>query len=1381
MAAQSYLNAPAYAAAKAEQQLDKLEAKLVDYYSRLIKSSNKVASGNLHNQVNRILDEFAPKSGCTAYVLQDDEVNAYCLPNKEIFLTTGLLNALENRDQLEFILGHELSHIRKSGKIVRETESLPEYLHRARFDEYAGDVEGFLEANKTGNPMEGIKILQKIASGSYGGAVHGDTTHRVLNLFWVTKLRDLEGIQREPRKLELDYSGTTYSDAPNMKVFRKLDGSAATYRNQIERCEGLLPTLAVYEAVSHAAKDELNPIEQDNLQTIRESLFDRLTEHAEPALAKLGIENTVQNRYNLAEIVKVMCGGDNRAALPLSAQMIGMIMPATFQALDLVPIYVKQEYIDDYLVMVTGQMRREKKKGIEKLVKSFFSNAKKVGVELNLRISGLFFANGEGFDKEYEKIFAYDHIKGEKTGIAFTNKFKSSLEKMSKQQMIAALRRAQRFHEAVENDHFYSVLIDDLPIYPSNFQSKDPVLDWLEVIIPFLGSDEAYESRNFSEVYNTYFSDFNDNIKCPDISTFERAVSIIKDADDHGRDILSRGQRDYFIEQFRMKLLHDVLEKKDYRKAAKLVEESLRIHPISEYFDMEYIWGIEKFDRLPDDIYIQTYLSFLLPPIDAGKRQAALIPRFLRDVSVRDALAFLSDNLSALRSAAPLEYVFEQKPKTNEELSECLQMPGRISQALGREGQQDIAGLVLVELLNKHAQADRLDLIKALLDHESDLKLKRYMYETLIDAILHSDDAKEIYLTSHMSIDEIDKWYEKKEEEREDGTRKVIAWDMLWQSCRLNDKDNYWHKGRYSSGVFTLVLSSTNETDATNSMSVAPFYDLDVAQKYAIIRMLLADAKHGVLQSPKYKKRVAKEVLEELVSAENEHDRKALGIIEDVFSLYMQAAPMQQTYFTLMPLLLEHCFIKPESRTANKRVIVESWLDRWHKDFVSSWSTDKIAEFKETFYASVKELPKIEDKENYDTANAVAADLSRRYGLESEAALYLKGIVRYSTSFSAEETQASAEKVAAKKMNVIDFIQAAARNLGSPGIRFLQLIGQFTDIPEEYAASFSKVYDDLRGQSKVSAYHTIIRELPTFKDRFTGLDEAIGGGSINTVYSTHTHDGRKKVVKVLNPNASYMNEMSLGILKEVLDDLANTKSEYRLGREILDDIAEWIKRDIEQPNTAEQESEFRKANHGFKGVDGYQMMVPELEFSNRFVKIEDYVEGTNMTRTRQLAEQGHDIKAITATLAKNYLYQMAHGLVHSDVHPGNFRITEDKKIAILDRNYYLQFTEEQKEKFAALVTSAMQSDVIGFTQSLSSVVNMNGHSLNEQDVAGIFEQRGDLTDKVLTTMKQIRSRGAKVPIELTLLLRNVHSLNKFAQDAGFSGLEEAISYSGAAA
>lgn len=58
------------------------------------------------------------------YVIQSPEFNAFTIPGGNIYLTTGLLDAVQNPDELAFIIGHELGHnendhTREKARLIR--------------------------------------------------------------------------------------------------------------------------------------------------------------------------------------------------------------------------------------------------------------------------------------------------------------------------------------------------------------------------------------------------------------------------------------------------------------------------------------------------------------------------------------------------------------------------------------------------------------------------------------------------------------------------------------------------------------------------------------------------------------------------------------------------------------------------------------------------------------------------------------------------------------------------------------------------------------------------------------------------------------------------------------------------------------------------------------------------------------------------------------------------------------------------------------------------------------------------------------------------------------------------------------------------------------
>jgi predicted Zn-dependent protease len=110
--------------------------------------------------VGQSLVLYSSRSGLDFYfsVLNSPEINAFATPGGYIFVTTGLLQLLENEDELAGVLAHEIAHVTEQHlhrelaprKKVSATETLARILSRGR-----GDLGGGLSKMVTA----GLKTL----------------------------------------------------------------------------------------------------------------------------------------------------------------------------------------------------------------------------------------------------------------------------------------------------------------------------------------------------------------------------------------------------------------------------------------------------------------------------------------------------------------------------------------------------------------------------------------------------------------------------------------------------------------------------------------------------------------------------------------------------------------------------------------------------------------------------------------------------------------------------------------------------------------------------------------------------------------------------------------------------------------------------------------------------------------------------------------------------------------------------------------------------------------------------------------------------------------------------------------------------------------------
>jgi predicted unusual protein kinase regulating ubiquinone biosynthesis (AarF/ABC1/UbiB family) len=153
------------------------------------------------------------------------------------------------------------------------------------------------------------------------------------------------------------------------------------------------------------------------------------------------------------------------------------------------------------------------------------------------------------------------------------------------------------------------------------------------------------------------------------------------------------------------------------------------------------------------------------------------------------------------------------------------------------------------------------------------------------------------------------------------------------------------------------------------------------------------------------------------------------------------------------------------------------------------------------------------------------------------------------------------------------------------------------------------------------------------------------------------------------------------------------------------------------------------------------------------------------------------MKQVVSLLVGTTVNQIAAGLVHSDIHIGNFRVTPDKKVAILDRNFFLSPTPQEQELLFAILNPLEESS--RREELLINYLNIPiTTSTLKKSVAQVTEgmQEKDWS-KAQSGLISLKQNGVKIPLTITLLIKNFNSLRLMAQKAGFKDLSETFAYS----
>ncbi len=538
-------------------------------------------------------------------------------------------------------------------------------------------------------------------------------------------------------------------------------------------------------------------------------------------------------------------------------------------------------------------------------------------------------------------------------------------------------------------------------------------------------------------------------------------------------------------------------------------------------------------------------------------------------------------------------------------------------------------------------------------------------------------------------------------------------------------------------------------------------FRMNQAAKYILLRKLLT-GEEGLISNSSNRPKFLKELIANMVEKNGEDG--LVSLIDEVVTGLGKVNSWKPIYFALQTLIAERLAIPPEK------------LSSWQK---INWSLFDLQ--------GSELLKKIKGRGSLTLDQLFR--IIRRKDFQSYPWRHEKDFLNYSEELLRSilrDRGMEAPSMEGKELTPLSFVIQFAQQTGALGVRFLQLLPQFADLPEKYESEFSKVYDSTYGQSKLAALTVLEREWPTFWDEVDTIEERVGGGSLMTVYKIKTKSGKEEVVKVLNPNLLYHLETNVTLITELLNYLAKEYGEkYQLANLVVGDVREWIERDVKFKDFLTKDKQFRQENDGFK-PDGfeYEIYVPRSSGpANSYFMREEFIDGKNLTQWDDLKREGHDMKQIVSVIAKNYVGQLRRGFAHSDVHIGNFRVTKDKKVAILDRNFYLEFDENMKEFVDSLVNPLK---LLSLTpgQVVDQLLKISKASVSD-------EERRELMSAWQETLMQIqkgnwkslskflvslRKNGVKLPLEMTLVFKNINSLQHMARRAGFRSLLDAYLY-----
>ena len=241
--------------------------------------------------------------------------------------------------------------------------------------------------------------------------------------------------------------------------------------------------------------------------------------------------------------------------------------------------------------------------------------------------------------------------------------------------------------------------------------------------------------------------------------------------------------------------------------------------------------------------------------------------------------------------------------------------------------------------------------------------------------------------------------------------------------------------------------------------------------------------------------------------------------------------------------------------------------------------------------------------------------------------------------------------------------------LGPTYVKIGQLASNRSDLlPKAYCDAFEKLRDD----ANPMPFDVVIEQIDraygkSWHEVFASIDPVpLGAASIAQVHKATLLDGTTVAVKVRRP----------GVAESMAEDIMLMKHLLALGefasnshRDILLSLEGFIE-EIER--TTASEVDFTSELHNLMRFhdeladeEGVTSPVAYPQYSCESVLVMVFVQGTEISHTQALREQGIDVSALARRVCQSYVTQVLDdGFFHADPHPGNILVRDGEVVWI---------------------------------------------------------------------------------------------------------------------
>lgn len=438
-------------------------------------------------------------------------------------------------------------------------------------------------------------------------------------------------------------------------------------------------------------------------------------------------------------------------------------------------------------------------------------------------------------------------------------------------------------------------------------------------------------------------------------------------------------------------------------------------------------------------------------------------------------------------------------------------------------------------------------------------------------------------------------------------------------------------------------------------------YSLSKTQKTILLYKLLAEDKNGLLNNRALHPKIA-----DLVMGSIEDDKSTKSFLKNVI-LAVLGQDRGRTKIALgVSSSLSDVFLQHKVDASNKYAAQEIVKKKRQEEDDQDRRSGHSSPSKETRQTNKLEdqklavnIERLFDQSRSDIMNDPTNNhpdvLSMRASLEN---LYSSTF----TGFGQPVTVSPALVSESQKVPSAKFIVEVGKALGSLGVRFLQVMGQYFDIGPDMQKDFQQVYDSASPLFMGNAFQTTDKAIETMQDEITALESGktkmasdddtklrieslkkevtnmtnyrdnmfvvrkIGGGSVNTAYivtkklvdgSASKNLSDREIYKILNPNTQETLIKDTVLVKDVIATLKLTDKkkigDYLMAERLITTLEQWINEDVSDTKYLSYDPIFTSFYDGYVAPNGTNISYSETRSPyNEWVKVEGFVDGDTL-------------------------------------------------------------------------------------------------------------------------------------------------------------------------